>query len=152
LPSSCSGPELQISSEPTRTAYIPWSATATLTGDVDQRRDAVAHRAGFHRRPAREEGFFQLSGLTSIDDIAEAAGVSPRTYNYFSSREQASVAAVTAERDARVAASVAARPVSVPLADAVTEAIAELAPVILPDVWAIVGVCRIDMPVIWVIT
>jgi hypothetical protein len=150
LPSSCSGPELQISSEPTRTAYIPWSATATLTGDGDQRRDAVAHRAGFHRRPAREEGFFQLSGLTSVDDIAEAAGVSPRTYNnYFSSREQASVAA---ERDARVAASVAARPVSVPLADAVTEAIAERAPVILPDVWAIVGVCRIGMPVIWVIT
>jgi hypothetical protein len=97
--------------EPTRTAYIPWSATATLTGDVDQRRDAVAHRAGFHRRPAREEGFFQLSGLTSVDDIAEAAGVSPRTYNnYFSSREQASAAAVTAERDARVAASVAAGP------------------------------------------
>lgn len=61
-----------------------------------------------------------------VDDIAEAAGVSPRTYNnYFSSREQAIVAAVTAERDARVAASVAARPASVRLADAVTEAIVE---------------------------
>nr|BFE79419.1 hypothetical protein GCM10020093_020200 [Planobispora longispora] len=34
-----------------------------------------------------------------VDDIAEAAGVSPRTYNnYFSSREQAIVAAVTGER------------------------------------------------------
>jgi hypothetical protein len=54
---------------------------ATLTSDVDQRRDAVAHRAGFHGHPAREEGFFQLSGLTSVDDIAEAAGVSPRTYD-----------------------------------------------------------------------
>jgi AcrR family transcriptional regulator len=61
-----------------------------------------------------------------VDDIAEAAGVSPRTYNnYFSSREQAIVAAVTAERDGRVAAAVAARPVGVPLADAVVEAIVE---------------------------
>ena len=61
-----------------------------------------------------------------VDDIAEAAGVSPRTYNnYFSSREQAIVAAVTAEREARVTAAVAARPASVPLADAVVEAIEE---------------------------
>jgi AcrR family transcriptional regulator len=61
-----------------------------------------------------------------VDDIAEAAGVSPRTYNnYFSSREQAIVAAVTAERDGRVAAAVAARPESAPLADAVVEAIVE---------------------------
>jgi AcrR family transcriptional regulator len=46
-----------------------------------------------------------------VDDIAEAAGVSPRTYNnYFSSREQAIVAAVTAERESRVAAAVLARP------------------------------------------
>ena len=61
-----------------------------------------------------------------VDDIAEAAGVSPRTYNnYFSSREQAIVAAVTAERDARVAAAVAARPVGVRLAEAVTEAIVD---------------------------
>ena len=34
-----------------------------------------------------------------VDDIAEAAGVSPRTYNnYFSSREQAIVVALAAER------------------------------------------------------
>jgi AcrR family transcriptional regulator len=60
-----------------------------------------------------------------VDDIAEAAGVSPRTYNnYFSSREQAIVAAVTAEREARVAAAVAARS-TVSLADAVIEAIVE---------------------------
>jgi AcrR family transcriptional regulator len=60
-----------------------------------------------------------------VDDIADAAGVSPRTYNnYFSSREQAIVAAVTAEREARVAAAVAARP-AVRLSDAVTEAIVE---------------------------
>ena len=61
-----------------------------------------------------------------VDDIAEAAGVSPRTYNnYFSSREQAIVAAVTTEREARVAAAVADRPASVRLADAVIEAIVD---------------------------
>jgi AcrR family transcriptional regulator len=61
-----------------------------------------------------------------VDDIAEAAGVSPRTYNnYFSSREQAIVAAITAERETRVATAVAARPADVRLADAVVEAIVE---------------------------
>ncbi|MET9021759.1 TetR family transcriptional regulator [Actinopolymorpha sp. NPDC004070] len=61
-----------------------------------------------------------------VDDIAEAAGVSTRTYNnYFSSREQAIVAAVTAERESRVAAAVAARPPGERLSDAVVEAIVE---------------------------
>ena len=59
-----------------------------------------------------------------VEDIAGAAGVAPRTYNnYFSSREQAIVAAVTAEREAQVAAAVAAQPPSTPLADAIAEAI-----------------------------
>jgi AcrR family transcriptional regulator len=59
-----------------------------------------------------------------VDDIAEAAGVSPRTYNnYFSSREQAIVAAVTEEREARVAAAVVARPSNVSLSDAVIDAV-----------------------------
>lgn len=59
-----------------------------------------------------------------VDDIAEAAGVSARTYNnYFSSREQAIVAAVTAERDARLADAVAAAGADASLADAVVEAI-----------------------------
>jgi AcrR family transcriptional regulator len=50
--------------------------------------------------------------------------VSPRTYNnYFSSREQAIVAAVTAERASRVAAAVAAHPADVSLADAVIDAV-----------------------------
>jgi AcrR family transcriptional regulator len=61
-----------------------------------------------------------------VDDIADAAGVSPRTYNnYFSSREHAIVAAVTAEREARVAAAVAARPVTVRLSDAIVETIVQ---------------------------
>ncbi|MFB6773935.1 TetR/AcrR family transcriptional regulator [Streptomyces sp. NPDC056337] len=61
-----------------------------------------------------------------VEDIAEAAGVSPRTYNnYFASREQAIVSAVTAEREARIAAAVAARPGGVRLADAVTDAVVE---------------------------
>ncbi|MEO3888968.1 helix-turn-helix domain-containing protein [Nonomuraea sp. B5E05] len=61
-----------------------------------------------------------------VDDIAEAAGVSPRTYNnYFSSREQAIVAAVAGEREARVAAAVADRPAGDGLADAVIEAIVD---------------------------
>lgn len=61
-----------------------------------------------------------------VDDIAEAAGVSPRTYNnYFSSREQAIVAAVTAEREARVATAMAAGPADTSLADAVVEAVVE---------------------------
>jgi len=58
-----------------------------------------------------------------VDDIAEAAGVSPRTYNnYFPSREHAIVAAVTAERASRMAAAVAA---GAPLADAVIAAYTE---------------------------
>ncbi|MFC9684463.1 TetR/AcrR family transcriptional regulator [Streptomyces sp. NPDC056948] len=61
-----------------------------------------------------------------VDDIAEAAGVSPRTYNnYFASREQAIVSAVAADREARIAAAVAARPAGVHLANAVTEAVVE---------------------------
>jgi AcrR family transcriptional regulator len=61
-----------------------------------------------------------------VDDIAEAAGVSARTYNnYFSSREQAIVAAVIAEREARVAEAIAAKGPDVRLADAVVEAIVQ---------------------------
>lgn len=65
-------------------------------------------------------------GNVRVDDIAEAAGVSPRTYNnYFSSREQAIVAAVTAERETRVVAAMAAAPAHARLADALTEAVLE---------------------------
>lgn len=61
-----------------------------------------------------------------VDDIAEAAGVSPRTYNnYFSSREQAIVAAISAERALRIAAALRNRPAGEPLADAVVAAVVE---------------------------
>jgi AcrR family transcriptional regulator len=61
-----------------------------------------------------------------VDDIAEAAGVSPRTYNnYFSSREQAIMVGLAAERGARVAAALRARPVDEPLEHAVAGALIE---------------------------
>ena len=61
-----------------------------------------------------------------VDDIAEAAGVSPRTYNnYFSSREQAIVVGLAAERGAPVAAALRARPVDEPLEQAVVGALIE---------------------------
>ena len=59
-----------------------------------------------------------------VEDIAEAAGVSPRTYNnYFSSREQAIVVALAAERGLRVAAALRARPADEPLDSAITAAV-----------------------------
>jgi AcrR family transcriptional regulator len=62
-----------------------------------------------------------------VDHIAEAAGVSPRTYNnYFSSREQAIIAAVTADRASQVAAAVAARLADVSLGNAVIDAVVGL--------------------------
>lgn len=62
-----------------------------------------------------------------VDDIADAAGVSPRTYNnYFSSREQAIVAAVNAERENRIVAAILARPAAVvALSDAVIDAVVD---------------------------
>ncbi|MCH6166496.1 TetR/AcrR family transcriptional regulator [Pseudonocardia alaniniphila] len=61
-----------------------------------------------------------------VEDIAEAAGVSPRTYNnYFASREQAIVAAIEAERALRIGAALRARPAGEPLAKAVVEAVVE---------------------------
>jgi AcrR family transcriptional regulator len=61
-----------------------------------------------------------------VDDIAEAAGVSPRTYNnYFSSREQAIMVALAAERGARVAAALRKRPADEPLEHAVVGALIE---------------------------
>jgi AcrR family transcriptional regulator len=97
---------------------------------VTTRRSGLRERKKQATREALREAALRLAlehgpDNVRVDDIAEAAGVSPRTYNnYYSSREQAIVAAVTAEREARVASAVTARP-DLPLADAVVEAVVE---------------------------
>ena len=73
-------------------------------------------------RLARERGPENVR----VDDIAEAAGVSPRTYNnYFSSREQAIMVALATERGLRVGAALRARPADEPLDQAVVAAVVE---------------------------
>ncbi|PRZ42300.1 TetR family transcriptional regulator [Antricoccus suffuscus] len=95
--------------------------TTRRTGLREQKKHAT--------REALSAAALQLAlerGLDSlrVNDIAEAAGVAPRTYNnYFSSREQAIIAAITADRESRVAAAVIARPVDVSLSAAVVDAV-----------------------------
>jgi AcrR family transcriptional regulator len=61
-----------------------------------------------------------------VDEIAEAANVSPRTYNnYFASREQAIVAGITATRALQVSEALRSRPAGEPLADSIIAAFAE---------------------------
>lgn len=60
-----------------------------------------------------------------VDDIAAAAGVSPRTYNnYFSSREEA-ICAVGLERARRVGSALRQRPAGEPLGEAIVSAVVE---------------------------
>ncbi|MCI2421350.1 TetR/AcrR family transcriptional regulator [Saccharopolyspora sp. K220] len=95
--------------------------TTRRTGLREQKKQATREAL---RRAALRLALERGPDNVRVDDIAEAAGVSPRTYNnYFSSREQAIVAAVTAERETRVATAVVARPARVRLADAVIEAV-----------------------------
>jgi AcrR family transcriptional regulator len=106
-----------------RARKIAWYARR-MTGGLRERKKAATREAlsAAALRLALEHGPENVR----VDDIAEAAGVSPRTYNnYFSSREQAIVAAVGAERALRIAAAVRARPAEEPLAKAVVEAVAE---------------------------
>lgn len=57
-----------------------------------------------------------------VEDIAAAAGVSPRTYNnYFSSKEEA-ICAMTVDRAALIGATLLDRPAAEPLADALLAA------------------------------
>jgi len=98
---------------------------------VTTRRTGVRERKKQVTREALREAALRLAlergpDNVRVDDIAEAAGVSPRTYNnYFSSREEAIVAAISAERESRVAAAVAALPAGARLADGVIDAIVE---------------------------
>lgn len=103
-----------------------WNAVTVTT-----QRPGLRERKKQATREALREAALRLAvergpDQVRVEDIAEAAGVSPRTYNnYFASREQAIVSAVTEDREARVAAAVAAHPAGVRLADAVTEAVIE---------------------------
>ncbi|HEX7306789.1 TetR/AcrR family transcriptional regulator [Lentzea sp.] len=61
-----------------------------------------------------------------VDEIAEAANVSPRTYNnYFPSREHAVVAGITAERALKVVEELRSRPADEPLVESIVAAFAE---------------------------
>src|SRR6185437_7850440 len=103
-----------------------WDAGAVTTGQPglrEKKKDAT--------RKALRDAALRLAlehgpQNVRVDDIAEAAGVSPRTYNnYFSSREQAIVVGLAAERGAPVAAALRARPVDEPLDQAVVGALIE---------------------------
>lgn len=84
-------------------------------------REAISVAA---RRLALEQGPNGLV-LVRVRDIAEAAGVSPRTYNnYFSSREEA-ICAFEADRARRLGQALRSRPAGEPLGEAVTAAVVE---------------------------
>ena len=92
------------------------------TGGLRERKKEATRKALREAalRLALERGVDQVR----VEDIADAAGVSPRTYNnYFASREQAIVAAVTAEREQRVAEALANQPATAGLAEAVINAV-----------------------------
>ncbi|SEG84430.1 DNA-binding transcriptional regulator, AcrR family [Thermomonospora echinospora] len=73
-------------------------------------------------RLAIEQGPNGLA-LVRVNDIAAAAGVSPRTYNnYFSSREEA-ICAFQADRARRLGAALRSRPAEEPLDQAITAAV-----------------------------
>lgn len=113
-----------------RARKIACTKTLWQTDCVTTRRTGLREQKKHATREALSSAALRLAlehgpDNVRVDDIAEAAGVSPRTYNnYFASREQAIVAAVTAERESRVAAAVAARTDN-PLSEAVTEAVVE---------------------------
>ena len=70
----------------------------------------------------------QAEGLANVrvPQIAEAVGVSTRTFNNYFSSKEAAIVWPTTLRGARVAADLAERPVGEPLADALVEVVAGL--------------------------
>ena len=105
-------------------AYFPYAAgmSSSHSGGRRERKKLATRQAlsAAALRLALEHGPQNVR----VDDIAEAAGVSPRTYNnYFSSREQAIMVALAAERGARVAAALRQRPADEPLEHAVVGAL-----------------------------
>jgi AcrR family transcriptional regulator len=94
------------------------------SGGVRERKKVATRKAisAAALRLARERGPENVR----VDDIAEAANVSPRTYNnYFSSREQAIMVALAAERGLRIGVALRARPAGEPLDEAVVGAVVE---------------------------
>lgn len=85
-------------------------------------RDAISHAA---LRLAIDQGPHGLA-LVRVQDIATAAGVSPRTYNnYFSSREEA-ICSFQADQSKRVGKALRSRPADEPLEEAVIAAVIEV--------------------------
>ncbi|NUP81575.1 MAG: TetR family transcriptional regulator [Nonomuraea sp.] len=85
-------------------------------------RDAISHAA---LRLAIDQGPHGLA-LVRVQDIATAAGVSPRTYNnYFSSREEA-ICSFQADQSKRVGKALRSRPAGEPLDEAVIAAVIEV--------------------------
>ena len=84
-------------------------------------REAISSAA---LRLAVEQGPGGLA-LVRVRDIAEAAGVSPRTYNnYFSSREEA-ICAIESDRARSLGRALLSRPAEEPLGQAITAAVIE---------------------------
>ena len=65
-----------------------------------------------------------------VEDIAAAAGVSPRTYNNYFASKEAAICGIVAERAELIGAVLAERPTDEPLADAVLAAV--MAPYDMP--------------------
>lgn len=97
-------------------------ATDLRTRNKQATREAISRAA---LRLALEHGPNGLA-LVRVNDIAAAAGVSPRTYNnYFSSRAEA-ICAFQADQSKRAGQALRSRPADEPLNQAVIEAVVEL--------------------------
>jgi AcrR family transcriptional regulator len=102
---------------------VPIADTATpggLAGLRERKKAATRHALGIAAMHLAVQ-----RGLDSVlvEDIAAAAGVSPRTFNnYFASKYEA-ICALPAERGRLIAEALEARPPGEPLAEAVTSAV-----------------------------
>lgn len=96
------------------------AAPGGLAGLRERKKAATRHALGIAAmRLAIQRGLDSVL----VEDIAAAAGVSPRTFNnYFASKYEA-ICALPAERGRLIAEALEARPPREPLADAVTSAV-----------------------------
>ena len=98
----------------------PDTAPGGLAGLRERKKAATRHALGIAAmRLAVQRGLDNVL----VEDIAAAAGVSPRTFNnYFSSKCEA-ICALPTERGRQIGEALRARPPSEPLADAITHAV-----------------------------